>query len=328
MTFRALLAMKEGETISTNLVELEEEDLMFGDVTIAVDYSTVNYKDGVALTGRSPIIRKFPIIPGIDLSGTVEATSYPGIEVGDKVVANGWSLSQTHHGGYAQKARLNGDWLVKIPAPLSTWDAMAIGTAGYTAMLSVLALEYGGITRGRGDILVTGASGGVGSIAIALLSDLGYRIVASTGRVEEADYLRQLGAAEVMDRRTLSEPGKPLASERWAGAIDSVGSHTLANVLAQTQYRGVVASCGLAQGPDLPASVLPFIMRNVTLAGIDSVNAPQEVRVEAWSRLARDLDLEKLVQTTQVVGLAEVPDVARRILEGKIRGRVVVDVDL
>jgi acrylyl-CoA reductase (NADPH) len=328
MTFKALLATKEGETLSTNLVKLEEEDLMSGDVTIAVDYSTVNYKDGVALTGRAPIFRRYPIIPGIDLSGTVEATSCAGIEVGDKVVANGWGLSQTHHGGYTQKARLNGDWLVKIPAPLSTWDAMAIGTAGYTAMLSVLALEYGGITRDRGDILVTGASGGVGSIAIALLSDLGYRIVASTGRVEEADYLRQLGAAEVMDRRTLSEPGKPLASERWAGAIDSVGSLTLANVLAQTQYRGVVASCGLAQGPDLPASVLPFIMRNVTLAGIDSVNAPQEVRVEAWSRLARDLDLEKLVQTTQVVGLAEVPDVARRILEGKIRGRVVVDVDL
>jgi acrylyl-CoA reductase (NADPH) len=326
MTFKALLASKEGETFSTNLVELEEENLMSGDVTIAVDYSTVNYKDGVALTGRSPIFRNFPIIPGIDLSGTVEATSYPGIEVGDKVVCNGWDLSQTHHGGYAQMARLDGDWLVKIPAPLSTWDAMAIGTAGYTAMLSVMALELGGITPDRGDILVTGASGGVGSIAIALLSDLGYRVVASTGRIEEADYLRQLGAADVIDRRPMSEPGKPLAKERWAGAVDSVGSHTLANVLAQTQYRGVVASCGLAQGPDLPASVLPFIMRSVTLAGIDSVNASHEVRVKAWARLARDLDLKKLAKTTQVVGLAEVPDVARRILEGKIRGRVVVDV--
>lgn len=328
MTFKALLATKEGEIISTNLVDLEEKDLMSGDVTIAVDYSTVNYKDGVAITGRAPIFRTFPMIPGIDLSGTVEASSYSGIEVGDKVVANGWGLSQTHHGGYSQKAKLSGNWLVKIPAPLSSLDAMAIGTAGYTAILSVLALEHGGISPDRGDILVTGASGGVGSIATALLSNLGYRVVASTGRLEEADYLHKLGAADVIDRRTISAPGKPLASERWAGAVDSVGSHTLANVLAQSQYRGVVASCGLAQGLDLPASVLPFIMRNVTLAGIDSVNAPYGVRVEAWSRLARDLDLKKLAQTTQVVGLAEVSDVARDILEGKIRGRVVVDVNL
>jgi acrylyl-CoA reductase (NADPH) len=222
---------------------------------------------------------------------------------------------------------MSGDWLVKIPTPLSSRDAMAIGTAGYTAMLSVLALEHGGITPDRGEILVTGASGGVGSIAITLLSELGYRVVASTGRLKEADYLRKLGAADVINRRTLSEPAKPLAGERWAGAVDSVGSHTLANVLAQTQYRGVVAACGLAQGSDLPATVLPFILRNVTLAGIDSVNAPQAVRVEAWSRLARDLDLKKLAQTTQVIGLAEVPDVARRILEAKIRGRVVVDVN-
>ena len=328
MIFKALLAIKEGEKISTNLVELEEEDLMPGDVTIAVDYSTVNYKDGVALTGRAPIFRTFPMIPGIDLSGTIEASSHPGIEAGDKVVANGWGLSQTHHGGYAQMARLSGEWLVKIPVPLSTWDAMAIGTAGYTAMLSVLALEHGGITPSCGDILVTGASGGVGSIAIALLSDLGYRVIASTGRLEEVDYLRMLGAADVIDRHTMSEPGKPLMRECWAGAVDCVGSHTLANVLAQTQYRGVVASCGLAQGHDLPASVLPFIFRNVTLAGIDSVNAPQAVRVEAWSRLARDLDLKKLAETTQVIGLAEVPVTARRILDGKIRGRMVVDVNL
>jgi acrylyl-CoA reductase (NADPH) len=328
MTFKALLATKETERTSTSLVKFEEKDLMSGDVLINVDYSTVNYKDGVALAGRGPIFRSFPMIPGIDLSGTVEASSYSGIRIGDKVVANGWGLSQTHHGGYAQKARLSGDWLVKIPAPLSTLDAMAIGTAGYTAMLSVMALEHGGITPDRGDVLVTGASGGVGSIAIVLLSNLGYRVVASTGRLEEADYLRQLGAADVMDRRTISEPGKPIASERWAGAVDSVGSHTLANVLAQTQYRGVVASCGLAQGPELPASVLPFILRNVTLAGIDSVNAPQRVRVEAWSRLAHDLDLKKLAQATQMLGLAAVPDVAKRILEGKIRGRVVVDVNL
>lgn len=327
MTFKALLASKNGDTISTNLVELEEKDLMPGDVTVAVDYSTVNYKDGMALTGRAPIIQTFPLIPGIDLAGTVVGSSYPGIEVGDRVVANGWGLSQTLHGGYAQKARLSGDWLVKIPAPLSTWDAMAVGTAGYTAMLSVLALEHGGVTPDRGDILVTGANGGVGSIAIALLSDLGYRVVASTGRLEEADYLRELGAADVIDRRTLSEPGAPITSERWAGAVDSVGSHTLANVLAQTQYRGVVTTCGLAQGLDLPATVLPFILRNVTLAGIDSVNAPQAVRIEAWSRLARDLDRKKLARTTKVVGLAEVPDIARHILEGKVQGRTVVDVD-
>ena len=278
MTFKALLATKTGEAISTRVVEMNEQDLMPGDVTIAVDYSTVNYKDAMAITGRVDIIRQFPLIPGIDLAGTVEASSYPGIAVGDRVVANSWGLSQTHHGGYAQKARVKGEWLVKIPAAFSTKDAMAIGTAGYTAMLSVLALEHGGLTPQRGDILVTGANGGVGSIAIAILSDLGYRVVASTGRLEEGDYLRSLGAAEIIDRRTLSEPGAPIASERWAGAVDSVGSHTLANVLAQTQYRGVVTACGLAQGLDLPGSVLPFILRNVTLAGIDSVNAPQEAR--------------------------------------------------
>lgn len=328
MIFKALLATKEAGRVSTGLAELEEKDLMPGDVAIAVDYSTVNYKDGVALTGRAPVIRKFPLIPGIDLAGTVEASSNPGFAVGDKVVANGWGLSQTHHGGYAQRAQLSGDWLIKIPVPLSTWDAMAIGTAGYTAMLSVLALERCGIAPDRGDILVTGASGGVGSITIVLLANLGYRVVASTGRLEEANYLHKLGAADVIDRSTISEPGKPLASERWAGAVDSVGSHTLANVLAQTQYRGVVTSCGLAQGSDLPATVLPFIMRNVTLAGIDSVNAPQSLRVEAWSRLARDLDLKKLAQATQVVGLGEVPNVAERILEGTIRGRMVVDVNL
>src|SRR5512134_396570 len=290
MTFKALRAAKTGDAISTSVVEMNEQDLMPGDVPIAVDYSTVNFKDALAITGRADIIQQFPLIPGIDLAGTVEASSFPGIAVGDRVVANSWGLSQTHHGGYAQKARVKGEWLVKIPSPLSTKDAMAIGTAGYTAMLSVLALEHGGLTPRRGDILVTGANGGVGSIAIAILSGLGYRVIASTGRPEEADYLRELGAAEVIDRHTLSEPGAPLAAEKWAGAIDSVGSHTLANVLAQTQYRGIVTACGLAQGLDLPGSVLPFILRNVTLAGIDSVNAPQEARIEAWSRLARDLN--------------------------------------
>ena len=267
MTFKALLAAKTDGKITTSVVEMNEQDLMPGDVTVAVDYSTVNYKDALAISGRTEVIRQFPLIPGIDLAGTVEASSYPGIAVGDRVVANSWGLSQTHHGGYAQKARLKGEWLVKIPAPFSTKDAMAIGTAGYTAMLSVLALEHGGITPQRGDILVTGANGGVGSIAIALLADLGYRVVASTGRLEEADYLRSLGAADVIDRRTLSEPGAPIARERWAGAVDSVGSHTLVNVLAQTQYRGVVTACGLAQGVDLPGTVLPFILRKSPFLG-------------------------------------------------------------
>lgn len=327
MTFQALLATKTGDKVSTSVVKLNEQDLMPGDVLVAVDYSTVNYKDALAVTGRGPVIRQFPLIPGIDFAGTVEASSFPGIAVGDRVVANGWGLSQTHHGGYAQKARVNGEWLVKIPDAFSTKDAMAIGTAGYTAMLSVLALEHGGLTPQSGDILVTGANGGVGSIAIALLSSLGYRVVASTGRPAESEYLRSLGAAEVIDRKTLSEPGAPIASERWAGAVDSVGSVTLANVLATTRYRGVVTACGLAQGMDLPASVLPFILRNVTLAGIDSVNAPQQVRRHAWSRLARDLDLSKLARTTHVVGLAELPAIASRMFEGTVQGRTVVDVN-
>ncbi|MEH6348710.1 acrylyl-CoA reductase (NADPH) [Pseudomonas sp. 3JA] len=327
MTFKALLTTKTGEAISTQLVDFKDEDLMPGDVTVAIEFSTVNYKDAIALSGRSPVIRQFPLIPGIDFAGIVETSSHPGFEAGDRVLVNGWGLSQTHHGGFAQKARVSGDWLVKIPEVFSTQAAMAIGTAGYTAMLSVLALEHGGLTPDRGDILVTGGSGGAGSVAIALLSGLGYRVIASTGRLEEGDYLRDLGATQVIDRNTLSQPGAPIAKERWAGVIDSVGSHTLANALAQTQYRGVVAAFGLAQGADLPGSVLPFILRNVTLAGIDSVNAPQAVRLQAWSRLAQDLDLSKLTRTTQMVGLAEVPAVAARVLEGKVRGRTVVDVN-
>ncbi|VVN91228.1 MDR family oxidoreductase [Pseudomonas fluorescens] len=327
MTFKALLASKTGDTISTNLVDFEDEDLMPGDVTVAVEYSTVNYKDAMALSGRSPIISKFPLIPGIDFAGVVESSTYPGIVAGDRVLANGWGLSQTHHGGFAQKARVSGDWLVKIPAAFSARDAMAIGTAGYTAMLAVLALEHGGLTPERGDILVTGANGGSGSVAIALLSKLGYRVIASTGRLDEADYLRALGAHEIIDRNTLSAPGAPISKERWAGAIDSVGSHTLANVLAQTQYRGVVAAFGLAQGLDLPATVLPFILRNITLAGIDSVNAPQQIRLQAWSRLASDLDLDKLARTSKVVGLADVSNVASGVLAGKVQGRTIVDVN-
>lgn len=327
MSFKALLATRSDDSITAGVVDLTEQDLMPGDVTVAVEYSTVNYKDALALSGRSPVIRTFPLIPGIDLAGVVETSSHPGYAAGDRVLVNGWGLSQTHHGGYAQKARVPGEWLVKIPETFSSRDAMAIGTAGYTAMLSVLALEHGGVSPDQGDILVTGANGGAGSIAIALLSALGYRVVASTGRREESDYLKALGAAEIIDRATLSEPGTPIAKERWAGAIDAVGSHTLANVLAQTRYRGVVAAFGLAQGADLPGSVLPFILRNVTLAGIDSVNAPYAAREQAWTRLASDLDLGKLARTTQVIGLAEVPALAGKVLQGRVQGRTVVDVN-
>ncbi|MFN4162080.1 MAG: MDR family oxidoreductase, partial [Stenotrophomonas sp.] len=268
-----------------------------------------------------------PLIPGIDLAGVVETSNYPDIAPGDRVLVNGYGLSQTHHGGYAQKARVPGEWLVKVPDVFSARDAMAIGTAGYTAMLSVLALEHGGVTPDSGDILVTGANGGAGSIAIALLSGLGYRVVASTGRLEESAYLKELGAAEIIDRHTLSAPGAPIAKERWAGAIDAVGSHTLGNVLAQIRYGGVVAAFGLAQGADLPGSVLPFILRNVTLAGIDSVNAPLAARRQAWARLATDLDPGKLARTTQVIGLAQVPTIAAQVLEGRVQGRTVVDVN-
>lgn len=327
MSFKALLATRSDDSITAGVVDLTEQDLMPGDVTVAVEYSTVNYKDALALSGRSPVIRTFPLIPGIDLAGVVETSSHPGYAAGDRVLVNGWGLSQTHHGGYAQKARVPGEWLVRIPEAFSSRDAMAIGTAGYTAMLSVLALEHGGVSPDQGDILVTGANGGAGSIAIALLSALGYRVVASTGRREESDYLKALGAAEIIDRATLSEPGAPIAKERWAGAIDAVGSHTLANVLAQTRYRGVVAAFGLAQGADLPGSVLPFILRNVTLAGIDSVNAPYAAREQAWTRLASDLDLGKLARTTQVIGLAEVPALAGQVLQGRVQGRTVVDVN-
>jgi acrylyl-CoA reductase (NADPH) len=325
MTFKALVARKSGDTILAQVEEMQDADLHPGDVTIAVEWSTVNYKDGLALRGAN-IIKTFPLVPGIDLSGVVESSSDPRFAAGDRVVVNSWGLSQTHHGGYAERARIPADWVVKLPDAISTRHAMAIGTAGYTSMLSVLALEHGGVTPDKGDILVTGAGGGVGSVAIALLSRLGYRVIASTGRLQERDYLTALGAAEVVDRATLSAPGAPIGRELWAGAIDSVGSHTLANVLAQTKYRGVVAACGLAQGMDLPATVLPFILRNVTLAGIDSVNAPNAVRVEAYARLARDLDLAKLESTVTEVGLADAPKVAQAVLRGEVRGRTLVDV--
>lgn len=326
-SFRALLTSKGEGGLQTTVVDYLPSDLMEGDVTVAVEWSTINYKDGLAITGRAPVISVFPLIPGIDLAGVVEASADDRFKVGDRVLVNGWALSQTHHGGYAQRARVPGDWLIPVPEAFTTREAMAIGTAGYTAMLCVLALEHGGVKPEQGEVLVTGANGGVGSIAIALLSQLGYRVVASTGRLEEADYLKALGAAEVIDRATLSEPGKPVQAERWAGAVDSVGSHTLANVLAQTKYRGTVAACGLAQGMDLPGSVAPFILRNVTLAGIDSVNAPREVRLEAWRRLAENLDVTKLASTITEVGLAEVAGVAADILQGRVRGRTVVDVN-
>lgn len=327
MTFKALWATKTDGKQSVALVELEDDQLMAGDVTVAIDYSTVNYKDGLAVTGVAPIIRQHPLIPGIDLAGTVESSDNPDFRPGDRVVLNGFELSMTHHGGYAQRARVPAKWLVKLPDAISPKDAMAIGTAGYTAMLSVLALEHGGITPDRGPVLVTGASGGVGSISVALLSKLGYRVIASTGRTQEADYLKRLGAVEIIDRATLSQPGAPIAAPKWAGAVDSCGGQTLVNVLAQTDYRGTVTACGLADSMDLPGSMTPFILRNVTLAGIDSVNAPQSVRAVAWQRLATDLDLGKLETTVQEIGLAEVPQVAADILEGKVRGRTLVDVN-
>jgi len=327
MTFKALLASRIERTVSVDLVEMSEDQLMAGDVSIDVDYSTVNYKDGLAMAGRPGVIQTWPLIPGIDLAGTVTASDHAGFAPGDRVVLNGWGLSQTHHGGYAQKARVNGDWLIKLPTSISTHDAMAIGTAGYTAMLSILALEHNGVTPDRGAVLVTGANGGVGSVAVMILAGLGYRVIASTGRPEEADYLTGLGAAEIIDRNSLSEAGPPIAAPRWIGAVDSVGSHTLANVLAQTDYRGAVAACGLAQGVDMPGSVFPFILRNVTLAGIDSVNAPTSARLQAWDRLARDLDLAKLATSVQRGGLAGAVQVGQDILQGKVRGRTVVDVN-
>ncbi|WP_420561120.1 MDR family oxidoreductase [Tepidicaulis sp.] len=325
-TFRALLVTKTDDGQKSEIVDFNEADLMEGDVSVDIAASTINFKDGLALTGASPIIRKPALIPGIDFSGTVTASDNPNFKPGDKVVLNGWGVGEGHHGGYAEKARVKGDWLVKLPEGLSLEQAMAIGTAGYTAMLSVLGLEKQGVKPGDGDVLVTGAAGGVGSVAIALLSKLGYRVLASTGRASEADYLKSLGAAEIIDRAELSEKGKPLGKERWAAAVDAVGSHTLANVLAQTAYGGTVTACGLAQGPDLPATVMPFILRGVKLIGIDSVMAPKAAREEAWARLAKDLDLKKLDAMTTKAGLGDLPKLAGDILAGKVRGRMVIDV--
>jgi acrylyl-CoA reductase (NADPH) len=324
--FKAILVTKTDAGQRAEVAELDDAQLPDGDVTVGVEYSTVNYKDGLAITGKGPVIRKFPMIPGIDLAGVVEASGDPEWKPGDRVVLNGFGVGEAHFGGLARRARVKGAWLVPLPAPLTTRQAMAIGTAGYTAMLSVLALERHGVRPGDGEVLVTGASGGVGSVAVALLAKLGHRVVASTGRAAEADYLRALGAAEVIDRAQLSAPGKPLGKERWTGAIDSVGSHTLANVCATTRYRGAVAACGLAQGMDFPATVAPFILRGVTLYGIDSVLAPRPLRLEAWSRLARDLDPAKLESITREIPLAAAIPAAAELLAGQVRGRLVVNV--
>jgi acrylyl-CoA reductase (NADPH) len=307
--------------------DLDEAQLPEGDVTVRVERSSLNYKDGLAITGKGPVVRKFPMVPGIDLAGIVEASDNPDYKVGDRVVLNGWGVGETHWGGLAQKARLKGDWLVPLPDAFTAQQAMAIGTAGYTAMLCVLALEKQGVKPADGEIVVTGAAGGVGSVAIAVLSKLGYTVVAVSGRPEEADYLKQLGAAEVLERSVFSVPGKPLGKERWAGAVDVVGSHTLANICATTQYRGVVTACGLAGGMDFPSSVAPFILRGVTLVGIDCVMCPRPERLVAWQRLARDLDLAKLGVMAHEVSLAEAIPMAARLMDGKVRGRIVVDVN-
>jgi acrylyl-CoA reductase (NADPH) len=330
LLFKAIYLTREDDRFAASVAELDDASLPADDrepVILAVEYSTLNYKDGLAITNKSPVVRKWPMVAGIDGAGTVVGSEHRDFKPGDRVVLNGHGVGETHWGCLAQRARLSGQWLVPLPDALSTRDAMAIGTAGYTAMLSVLALEQAGLSARDGDVLVTGASGGVGSVAIALLSKLGYRVVASTGRLDEESYLKSLGASEVIDRATLSASGKPLQKERWAAAIDSVGSHTLANVCAQMRYGGHVTACGLAQGMDLPASVAPFILRGVTLHGIDSVMASQASRRLAWSRLARDLDLAKLSAITRTVSLAEAIPAASELMAGHVRGRIVVDVN-
>ncbi len=329
--FRAIHLSKAADNSTVAAIkELDDSDLPqldAGGVTVNIDYSTVNYKDGLAITGRSPVVRKFPMVPGIDFCGTVTASEHSRWKSGDKVILNGWGVGETHWGGLSQRARVSGDWLVSLPDQLSPMDAMSIGTAGYTAMLCVMGLERQGVAPGSGDILVTGATGGVGSFAVSLLASLGYRVVASTGKKDEASFLQALGAAEIIDRSSLSAAGKPLQKERWAGVVDTVGSHTLANACASTRYGGVVTACGLAQGMDLPLTVAPFILRGVRLIGIDSAMAPTDLRVEAWSRLAKQLKRASIESISHTVGLADALEVARQILSGTVRGRVVVDVN-
>ena len=325
--FRAIVVEKgEGGSAPPALRDFDDADLMDGDVTVRVSHSTLNYKDGLALTGKAPVVRRFPMIPGIDFAGVVELSSHPDFKAGDAVVLNGWGTGETHLGAYAERSRVKGDWLVPLPAGMSPADAMAIGTAGYTAMLSLLALEHHGLSPDRGPAVVSGAAGGVGSVAVALLAKAGWHVIASTGRTSEADYLKGLGASDIIDRAELSGAGRPLGKERWAAGIDAVGSTTLASMLSMTKYGGAVAACGLAGGMDLPASVAPFILRGVALFGIESVMAPKSRRLAAWERLARDLDRDKLAAMTRTIGLDEVIDAGRDILDGKIRGRVVVEI--
>lgn len=323
--FKGILINKDDSGYRAELADIDDSQLPVGDVTVRVSHSTLNYKDGLAITGKGPIVRQFPMVPGVDLAGTVEDSRDPDFKPGDQVLLNGWGVGEGHWGGLAQKARLQGKWLIPLPSTFTPAQAMAIGTAGYTAMLAIMALEKNGVTPDKGEVLVTGANGGVGSFAIALLAKLGYRVVASTGRVSESEYLTSLGAADIIDRATLAEPGRPLAKERWAGAIDSVGSHTLANICASTRYWGTVATCGLAQGMDFPASVAPFILRGVTLAGIDSVMRPRQDRIDAWARLARDLDVSLLPLISREIGLSEVIETAHQLMDGQVRGRIVVD---
>jgi acrylyl-CoA reductase (NADPH) len=325
-TFKAIRIDKAEKGTTVALTQFDEAELMDGDVTVRVEWSTLNYKDGLAVTGKAPVVRRFPMIAGIDFAGTVEASTHPAWKAGDKVICNGWGMGETHLGAYAEKARVKGDWLVRLPEGMSARDAMAIGTAGYTAMLSVLSLEKHGLTPDSGPIVITGAAGGVGSVATAVLSKLGYHVIASTGRVSESGYLKDLGASEVIDRNELSGPAKPLAKERWAGGIDSVGSTTLANVLSMTKYGGAIAACGLAAGMDLPSSVAPFILRGVSLLGIESVMCPIKTRKVAWARLASDLDRAKLAEITHEIGLDEVIAAGAKILAGQVRGRIVVKI--
>jgi acrylyl-CoA reductase (NADPH) len=326
-TFKAMVIEKTEGGTKAALADFDEANLMDGDVAVRVEYSTVNYKDGLAITGKAPVVRRFPMIAGIDFAGTVESSNHPAWKAGDKVILNGWGCGETHLGGYGAKARVEGDWLVRLPASMSARDAMAVGTAGYTAMLAVMALEGHGLTPDRGLIVVTGAAGGVGSVAIAILAKRGFSVSAVTGRAGAADYLKGLGASEIVDRKELAGPAKPLAKERWAGAVDAVGSTTLANLLSMTRYGGAVAACGLAGGMDLPGSVAPFILRGVCLYGIDSVMCPLPRRQEAWKRLETDLDRQKLAAMTREIGLSDVPEAASAILAGQVRGRIVVKIE-
>jgi acrylyl-CoA reductase (NADPH) len=325
--FNAILVERDPPPYRASLKKLDESQLPPGDVTVRVEYSTLNYKDALAITGKGPVVRQFPMVPGIDFAGTVEHSGNSAYSSGDKVLLNGWGVGEAHWGGLAQLARVKADWLIPLPGALTTRQAMAVGTAGYTAMLCVMALERHGITPGDGQILVTGAAGGVGSVAVALLSKLGFRVAAMTGRPAQADFLRQLGADEIVDRAPYAGAGKPLAKERWAGAIDVAGSHVLANVCASLRYGGVVAACGLAGGMDFPATVAPFILRGVTLVGIDSVMRPRADRVEAWRRLSRDLEIKTLELLVEEISLAQAMERAGLFLEGQVRGRIVVDVN-